>query len=174
MRTVFYIATAAALALAFRFEVAPSAAAKDGDGKLQISVDDLGKTADLIGRLGKPLGSWVTIKGTWALPKNVAKDYSLRFTATHVNGMKLPSPVEFNIGQVRAVDRHGKDVLPDFKEQRKLDGRTWTLKGYETGRLDIQTPPEYFKAIGRERQAVQKPYWTRPFISEFNGVLQLE
>lgn len=172
MKSTICFAVVAGSIIGLRFVLAPSAAAKDEGGKIQISVDDLGKTAELVGRLGKPLGTWVTIKGTWALPKNVAKDYSLRFTVTHVNGMKLPSPVEFNIGQVRAVDRHGKDVLPDFKEQRKLDRRTWTLKGYETGRLNIQTPPEYFKTMGREPQAVQKPYWTSPFASEIDGILE--
>lgn len=174
MKSTICVAVVAALSVGVPLALAPSAPAKDGGGgKLRVSVEDLGKKADIIGRLGQPLGTWVTIKGTWALPKKVVKDYSLRFTATHVNGMKLPSPVEFNIGQIRAVDRHGKDVLPNFEGQRKLDGRTWTLKAYETGELHI-TPPEYYEAIGTVPGSRQEPYYFRKFMSRIDGVLQPE
>lgn len=170
MRTVFYIATAAALALAFRFEVAPSAAAKDDDGKLQVSVDDLGKTADLIGRLGKPLGTWVTIKGKWALPVSREKPSGLKFTVTHVSDTKLEKPVEFDVALVNVVDRRGNDATPKEEDEDKFDGRTWTLKGYETGEFHI-TPPEYYAAIGATVRP-QPPSWIRRFTSEIIGVLQ--
>lgn len=173
MRTVVYLTMAAALAFAFRFAVARSEGADNAGRKIEISVDDLGKTAELIGRLGKPLGTWMTIKGKWALPKEVVKDFSLRFTVTHMNGEKLEEPIEFRLDQIRAVDRRGNSVMPEFKDRNRFDGRTWTLTAYETGRIHV-TPPEYYKAIGIEPGSVQEPPRTRPITSEIHGVLQQE
>lgn len=164
---------AAALAIGIPIILAPSAPAKDGDRKIHVSVDDLGKSAELIGRLGKPLGTWVTIKGKWALPKAVVKEYSPRFMATHVDGAKLEKPVEFNIGQVEAVDSSGKSVMPKPENRRKLDGQTWTLEAYESGEFHI-TPPEYYEAIGVVPGSVQTPYYFGKFTSEIVGVLQAD
>jgi hypothetical protein len=170
MRTVFYVATAAALALAFRFGVAPSAAAKDGGGKLRVSVDDLGKTAELVGRLGKPLGTWVMIKGKWALPVSREKPSGLKFTVTHVSDTKLEKPVEFDVALVNVVDRRGNDATPNWEDRNKFDGQTWTLKGYETGEFHI-TPPEYYREIGSAPGLMAKPDYLRAFTSRIDGVL---
>lgn len=169
MRIVKCIAMATVLAIGFRLAVAPTAAAKDEGGKIQVSVDDLGKTAELIGRLGKPLGTWVTIKGTWALPISSAKPSGLKFTVTHVSDTKLEKPVEFDVALVKVVDRRGNDVTPKFENRKKFDGRTWMLKGYETGRFHIE-PVEYDAAIGA--QVSQRPDWIKPFSSEIVGILQ--
>ena len=171
MKLAACLAMATVLALGLRLAMAPTAAAKDDGGKVQVSVDDLGKSAELIGRLGKPLGTWVTIQGKWTLPKAVVKEYSPRFMATHVDGAKLEQPVEFNIGQVEAVDSSGKSVMPKSENRRKLDGQTWTLKAYETGEFHI-TPPEYYEAIGVVPGSVQTPYYFRKFTSRIDGVLQ--
>jgi hypothetical protein len=65
-------------------------------------------------------------------------------------------------------------VLPNFEGQRKLDGRTWTLKAYETGELHI-TPPEYYEAIGTVPGSMQEAYWNvDKFVSKIHGVLQPE
>ena len=179
MRTVIYVAAAAALALAFRLGVAPSEGAEEAESKDRIPVDELGKSADLIGRLGKPLGSWVTIKGTWSYPKSRngrrPKDASLRFTVSHVDGVELAKSVEFNIAQIDAKNSQGQSAFQEFKDRRKLDGRTWTLKAYETGRLKIDTPPEYYEAIGIASYPAQEAYWNfDKFVSEIHGVLQPE
>jgi hypothetical protein len=173
MKSTICVAVVAALAVGLRFVVMPSAAAKDEGGKIRVSVEELGKTADLIGRLGKPLGTWVTIKGKWALPKEIVKDFSLRFTVTHVDGAKLAKPIEFHVAQVHAVDQRGKSVTPEFKNRNEFNGRTWTLTAYETGEFHV-TPPEYYKAIGIEPGSVQEPPWTRPITPEIHGVLQPE
>lgn len=174
MSKTICVALVAVLAIGVRFTAAPSAAAKDGDGKIAVSVEEIGKTADLIGRLGKPLGTMVTIKGKWALPNRAVKSYSLRFTVTEVNGAQLEKPLEFDIAQIIAVDSRGKSIMPKSENCRKVDGQTWTLKAYETGRFHI-TPPEYDKAIGivpGSRGA--EPYYFDTFTSEIVGVLQPE
>lgn len=171
MKSTICFAVAAGSIIGLRFVLAPSAAAKDEGGKIQISVDDLGKTAELVGRLGKPLGTWVTIKGKWALPDGRVKDYSLRFAVTYVNDVKLKQPVEFNVAQVSVANSRGESVIPERKNQIQLDGQTWTLKAYETGELHF-SPPEYYEAIGLVPGSMQEAYWTRPFISEIHGVLE--
>lgn len=163
---------AAALAIGIPIILAPSAPAEDGDRKIHVSVDDLGNTAELVGRLGKPLGTWVTIQGEWTLPKKVVKDYSLRFTVTHVDGAKLEQPVEFNVAQVSVVNSRGESVIPKRENQKQFDGQSWKLKAYETGRFHI-TPPEYLKAIGIQPGSMGEAHYIRPFTSEIDGVLQL-
>lgn len=173
MRAVICVATTAVLTFVVRYSVAPSEGAEEADGKLKISVEELGKTADIVGRLGKPLGTWMTIAGNWALPKQVVKDRSLRFTVTHVNSAKLEKPIEFHVDLVHAVDRRGKSVMPEFKDRNKFDGRTWTLNAYETGEFHV-TPPEYYEAIGIKPGSRQEPPRTRPITSVIHAVLQLE
>lgn len=170
MKSTICIAVVAALAVGFPLVLAPSAPAKDGDGKLQVSVDDLGKTAELIGRLGKPLGRWVTIKGKWALPVSREKPSGLKFTVTHVSDTKLEKPVEFDVALVKVVDRRGNDATPKEEDEDKFDGRTWTLKGYETGEFHI-TPPEYYREIGSDPGLMAKPDYLRAFTSRIEGVL---
>jgi hypothetical protein len=137
----------------------------------QISVEEIGKSVVLVGRLGVPLGEKMEISGYWHFPaKPNAKDSSIRFTVTIVNGKKLAQPVEFNHGQLDFSNREHRNVIPDFKAHRELDGQTWTLIAYETGSIQI-TPDEYrdkspvFPVVGM-------PYYTRPFTSQLVGVVK--
>lgn len=173
MKSTICIAVVAALAMGVPLVLAPRAPAKDGDGKLQISVDDLGKTAELVGRLGQPLGTWVTIKGKWALPDSREKPSGLKFTVTHVSGTKLGRPAEFDVSLVEVVDRRGNDVTPKWEDRNKFDGQTWTLKGYETGEFHIR-PPEYYREIGSDPGLMAKPDFLRAFTSRIDGILQPE
>lgn len=170
MKTTVCAAFVVLSAIALRFAIAPSAAAQDAEDKIEIPVEEIGKKAVLIGRLGRPLGTMVTIQGKWALPDARVKDYSLRFTVTQVDDVKLEKPIEFNVAQIEAVDKRGESVIPDFKNHPTLHGKSWTLRAYETGRFHI-TPPEYYKALGIAPGSQQKPYWIRPFTSEIHGVL---
>lgn len=169
MKTRMLFALSAGLMLALRFAAAPDAVADSTPPVTKINVDDIGVKATLIGRLGKPLGTMVTVKGKWSYPDGRVKDYSLRFAVSHVNDEKLDEPVEFNIAQVIIKDRRGRNMIPNGEVRKQLDGRTWTLKAFETGRIHI-TPPEYYTAIGLGPS--QTPYWASAFTSEVIGVLQ--
>ena len=111
------------------------------------------------------------MSGNWHFPASPdVKDGSIRFSVTTVNGKKLANPIEFNHEQLHFTDREHRNVIPEYKAQRKLDGQTWTLIAYETGSIEI-IPDEYgdespvFPVVGL-------PYYTRPFTSQLIGVVQ--
>lgn len=163
--------TTLAVLLAFSARPIWSQAGKE---KLRINVDDIGKKVVLIGRLGEPLGTWVTLKGTWELPKlELVKDYSLRFMVTRINDRELSTPIEFNIAQIEARFKNGKDALPAHEHQKTLDGVTWTLRAYETGYLLVAPMPEVVNPGGRIPPAPQVPYYSRPFTSSLHATVQV-
>jgi hypothetical protein len=53
---------------------------------IAINVEDIGDSVILIGRLGKPLGTKMKMRGLWSMPEAVQKDNSPRFTVTHIDG----------------------------------------------------------------------------------------
>lgn len=136
----------------------------------QVSVEEIGKSVVLIGRLGVPLGEKMEIVGYWHMPPHHEKDPSLRFTVTMVNHRKLTTPVEFCHEQVEFMDADHHHVVPKDRSQQKLDGQYWTLIAYETGRINIMPDEEHAKSP--VFQSMQMPYYTRPFTSELVGVVQ--
>jgi hypothetical protein len=136
----------------------------------KISVDEIGKSVNLVGRLGVPLGKKMQISGYWHFPKVAAKDGSIRFTVTKVNEQQLAKPVEFNHEQLDFMDTEHHNVIPAFESHRELDGQEWALTAYETGEIRI-SPDEY-----REKAPLfpiaASPYYTQPFTSRIVGVLQ--
>lgn len=133
-------------------------------GASKVSVDDLGRSVTLVGRLGVPLGVTMEIRGRWSMPAKTVKDYSPRFTVTNVDGRELRRPVEFNIDQITVGTPDHKDALPDWRRWNKLDGREWSLVAYETGYIEM-SPDEY-----GEKQPVfpivAGPYYAEPFTSK--------
>jgi hypothetical protein len=134
----------------------------------RISVDELasGKTV-IIGRLGVPLMTTVTIRGTWHRPVPLStaaeqprKENEPRFHVEEVDGKALDQPVRFH----RAV----VSVSADYKEQssgkvlKPRDGETWELIAHETGRF--HSPPD---------PAMQEPIWNAGrFSTGLSGVLR--
>lgn len=146
---------------------------EDQSPPASVSVDDIGRKVTLVGRLGQPLGTMMTIQGHWAYPdasKGPAKDNSIRFTVSHVNGKPLSELVEFDVAQVRAVSAEGDSAIPEQADHRdSLGGVSWTLRGFETGRFD-RIPDGYWKELGTGWPAL--PYYVRTFTSELVGVVQ--
>lgn len=134
-----------------------------------VSVEDIGTKVRLVGRLGVPLGEMMTLTGIWAFPDDNVKDASIRFTVMDVNGKRLDNPVVFNVSQMGVLSKQGENVIPPRKEHRNLDGLTWTMRAYESGRVN-QIPQQYFTEIGNGPHAV--PYYYGPFTSELQGALQ--
>lgn len=132
----------------------------------QISVDEIGTSVVLVGRLGVPLGKKMEVSGYWHFPVPDAKDASIRFTVTTVNGKKLAKPIEFNHEQLDFSNREHRNVIPAFKGRRELDGQTWTLSAYETGSIQIIPDEDGVES------PVQVPYYTRPFTSQLVGIVQ--
>lgn len=166
MRTIYCTAFAVCLTGNLIFD---QAAADSPSKSIQVSVDDLGKGAVLIGRLKKPLGTMMSIQGKWHYPSINVKDYSLRFTVTQVDGMPIDRPVEFNIDQLSVVNKDGQTAIPEDKRRKDLDGIEWKLRAYESGRFD-EVPLEYWRELKVAPPAF--PYWFDVFTSQVNGVLQ--
>jgi len=120
------------------------------ESTIAIKVTDISADVTLIGRLGKPLGTMLNVTGTWGFPdqsNGPTKDYSLRFSVTHVDGSRLSRPVILRVGAVHVTDHNGTDLIPDRDEHAMLDGNRWTLRVYETGRF-TDVPAEYWEVRG--------------------------
>lgn len=129
---------------------AAPASSQSSESTTAVKVTDIGADVTLIGRLGKPLGRMLTVTGTWGFPdqsKGPTKDYSLRFSVSHVDGRRLPRPVTLRVGAVHVSDHNGADLIPDRDEHATLDGKRWTLRVYETGRFTV-VPEEYWEVRG--------------------------
>jgi hypothetical protein len=150
--------------------MSPPVFSADHEPAVTVSVEDIGTKVTLVGRLGEPLGKMMEVKGTWAYPEDPrVKDYSLRFRVSDVNGKRLPKPVEFNVAQVEAATPAGGSAIPKPEGHKALDGVSWTLRAYETGRFD-DVPEEYRKDLGTAPP--QPPYCQRTFTSQLVGVVQ--
>ena len=164
-------ATIFAVSLATMFSVrllyAQNGRAVQKYAPIHVSVDEVDKHLLLVGRLKKPLGTLMTITGKWSYPKGTVKDYSLRFTVDLVDGRKLDRPVEFNVAQLRVLTKNRDSAIPPYERHRELVGKEWTIRGFETGSIEL-IPEDYFN----ETPPYAVPYYFRPFTSKITGVLQ--
>jgi hypothetical protein len=144
-----------------------ASAANPKTAPIDVSVEDIGSRVNLIGRLGKPIGAMMTVRGKWHFPSEHVKDYSLRFTVSHVDGQQLDMPIEFNIDQLNVVNKNGSSAIPPLSKHEQLNGTDWTFRAFETGTIRM-SPDEYWL----EREAHAMPYYFRPFTSELTGILQ--
>jgi hypothetical protein len=147
--------------------------AQEAPAKRAISVDEIGRSVELIGRLGKPLGTKMEIRGRWLLPTDDmagAKDSAPRLTVTEVDGKALARPVEFHIAQVRAMTAEHADALPTYEQRERLGGQEWSMIAYEKGYLAVG-PDEYLDKR-RVFPAVAEPYYHgTPFVSQLVAVV---
>ena len=98
-----------------------------------IDVDSIGSSVILVGRLGKPLGTKIIIKGKWHLPGDLAKDSSAFLVIHEVDEVALPSPVKFHVNQLEITTKQRLKAIPPLKSQSKLAGKEWSMIAYETG-----------------------------------------
>lgn len=140
---------------------------------IRVSVDEIDTKVVLVGRLGERLGKMMTVTGKWISPPRSSggeepKDSSMRFVVTHVNEKKLAKEVSFNIYQVHAETRAGKNGMPKTEDERSLNGISWTFRAFESGHYD-RSPKEFRTERGYGQ--IDEPYWVRPFTSELYGYI---
>ena len=147
--------------------------APGGDDETRdISVDEIGTSVTLVGRLGKPLGKMASVRGRWSYPEHAgkpAKGDTIRFKVTRVDNRAPDRPVAFDAGQIVVVDKSNRNVTPSRADLAKLDGVSWTLRAYETGRL-LGTPADFWKEVTSGPPATR--HWRPTFQTELVGVLQ--
>jgi hypothetical protein len=69
----------------------------------------------------------------------------------------------------RPFTRGGKKAIPSYEHRKSLEGVSWTLRAYETGRFEV-TPLAYWKERGLGIPAA--PYSAKTFQSELVGIVQ--
>ncbi len=65
------------------------------EGRQQINASEIGRSIDLVGRLGVPMATVVEIEGRWEYG-DISKPSGLVFVVTSVNGSELDARVQFN------------------------------------------------------------------------------
>ena len=126
----------------------------------------------VIGKLGVPLTTMRTIRGTWQPPprgEHPLKDASLLFHVTHVDGKPLDEPVDFH----RALVNVSYPLPDDGKVNEAKDpvpekGETWEIRGYETGRFQGR-PAQFNEELNFPPS--QLAVWHRPFVTTVEGIL---
>jgi len=143
-----------------------------------IRAQDIPKTAQIVGRLGHPLGSLVTVRGRWISPGTSVKD-RLQFHVELVNGKQPDEPVkldEMQVGKVFPLQKSGRKAGPgetwdwqfrwggDKSPPIPKDGEKWEMMGVETGAFEDYSA-EAWKQIGAP--AVATPPFRKGFYSRF-------
>ena len=75
----------------------------------------------------------------------------------------MDDAVRRNTTRFWAVTRKHKNAIPSYEHRKSLEGVSWTLRAYETGRFNV-TPLAYWKERGLGIPAA--PYWANTFQSE--------
>ncbi|MCH9654314.1 MAG: hypothetical protein K0U86_18695 [Planctomycetes bacterium] len=156
-------------------------AGKAADKPCQVDVSKIGSSVSLIGKLGRPLGTKMKIKGTWVAYE--ADGEPPQFTITQVDGVQLGKPVLFYKQQILATTKgvpHSmgnpfgrsksfnafSDYDPNYSYS-SLIGKKWTMMAYETGYISI-THSDFNP---KEEVHPSMPYWSRPFTPILVGVV---
>ncbi len=100
------------------------------EGKILLRFQDLGKKYDIIGKLGKPMGATIKVKGKWRDPSDVTKSSGLHFLVTQIDGKELAEPVEFPEGLVD-VKLFADGHWTEWKKMQPVAGEVWEFRGHE-------------------------------------------
>jgi hypothetical protein len=143
----------------------------------KVTADDLasGKVV-VVGRLGIPLKTMMTIRGVWKYPprgKHPTKTFELSFHVTHVNDHALDEPITFYRAVVHVtypLPREGGDKKN--AEPTPSEGDVWEIRAYETGGFRWR-PAEFAKELGAPPdESSAWAEWESPFLVELHGIMQ--
>ena len=125
----WYVPYLSVVAMILLSLVACQSQGKDSPDIERITVEDLSKRPP-IGRLGKPLGTLVTIEGVYVLEPDgksdprraMTKEAWRRFRIETVDGKRLPKPVDYEIVRDRLI-----------RKMKPRNGERFKLLGFESG-----------------------------------------
>lgn len=164
-------------------ETAPSGKAEASDTRrVTVRVQDIPERVQILGMLGQPLGSLVTIRGKWVKPEGIVWDSSPRLHVSVINGKEPKQNVELHDMQVRSYwGKNGRgpgagenwDWLVDLWRGTEpapsaTDGETWELMGCETGSFD-ESSEDVWQEMGRPL-VPSRPYWMWGFATRFEFI----
>lgn len=164
--SVGWILAAASVAAVVTFTFARAAE----EDKTTVAAEDLatGKVV-VIGRLGLPLRTMMTVRGTWRhldRSKGEPKEDALRLHVTHVDGKPLGAPVEFGIDEVRVRTR--AEFGGSERSASAVDKAELELRAYEIGQFH-GAPGAYWRELGSPLTPAASVY-SRPFMTELHGL----
>ena len=121
---------------------------------MHVPASDVGHRTLIVGRLGFPLGTLLTVQGQWERDES-AKDAaattpSLRFVATAVNGGRLDKSLRF------ASDLVSPLISGAFKDPPRNAGDVREIRAVEGGRF-LGVPAEAYKEFAAGSQPAAAP-----------------
>lgn len=143
----------------------PSPGIAGAPGKITtVRADEIGKKVQIIGRVGKPMGTVMTVRGAWHRRVGAAKPgVGLEFHVTEVNDHRLPEPVVFLPELIHV--RQPQNVKPE-------EGAVWELRAIETGQFRNSEAIRWTELYGSP--PISPPDWGQdgPFVSELTGIIK--
>ena len=145
-----------------------------------VRVQDIPKKVQLIGRLEHPLGSLLTIRGEWRMPKGLKKNPLLMFHVERINGKKPKENIVLHSWVVKPFFKNsGRGPKPGevwdwrfdwggkLSSPAPVEGETWEMRGVETGSFGSRSE-EAMREIGQED--MQLPICLTGFVTYFEFV----
>lgn len=153
----------------------PAAAARPRgkDRKLtQIRAAEIGKTVEVVGLLGRPIGKVMRVEGEWlVLDEPMAKERLVYFRAKMVDGIALTEPVLFEHRLMEPVQIEGPVSRPTEDEIKS--GDKCRLEGYEMGRFE-GVPGEVYDVLQKKKKTKKiPPVPQSPFVVRYRFVTAL-
>ncbi len=110
-----------------------------------IRAEDIGRSVQVVGRLGPPLRQVMSVEGTWMeiefTQPQPKPDTRLRFRVETVNGKRLDKPVDLRSLDLNVIDKDGKEV-------ELVVGEKWVMRAYETW-PDYGHPHDYAEDLSK-------------------------
>ncbi|SFH59878.1 hypothetical protein [Planctomicrobium piriforme] len=107
-----------------------------------VRAEDIGTSVQIIGRLGKPLETMMTIEGRWRYPTEVTKDGLPYFEVTHIDNQRLQKPLSFVHGSVVQVE------WDTAKKRKPADMEIWKFRAFESARFPYGTSTHWADFYG--------------------------
>lgn len=122
----------------------------------RVRAEEIGKSVEIIGRLGEPMTNVVEIEGHW-VHRGLTKSSPFVFNVTSVNNRKLDTPIEFG----RSVVTFDAQSLEDREVSLE---ETWTCKAIERGEFRYAIADNW--ELFFERPVASASWGDGPFVSD--------
>jgi hypothetical protein len=100
----------------------------DAQWAATVNVREFGSRVQVVGRMGRPLGSVITIQGTWraakGTPEHPVKPREPRLEVTEVDGRRLNEPV--------IISQEALKAFAGNIDMTHGEAEVWQLRGIET------------------------------------------
>jgi hypothetical protein len=145
---------------------------------LYVPFDSVGRSTRIVGRLGKPFGDLMTVRGHWVHLRGSAvfpdesgdgsKGDDWAFEVFQVDGVKLGKPIVFNKYLIRyAGIYYGRAKRPmTIPNEIASSEGVWELRGFEDGEcvgLPEDAEREALKSLTNEIPSQMNPGWPRDY-----------